>query len=262
METGVQFEREGGKVRVKYAIPSQNLFRQITSNAVSIGMKVNAAKTNLVAVSDALSFKAESYIEDVDGTVLRTGGGMKVLGFHLSDRPTVGSHIEALNKRLRARLWVLRHLRESGFSEEELVRVYKVVIRPVHDYLCVVYHPMMTDEHDERVERMQAQALKSIFGWKIPYAELRKRADVSTLWQRRVELCDKFAAKCAESQRFGQWFPLRGGARRSGRTAPEKYQEFFARCDRLKNSPLHYMRRRLNGKAGKQYGEQNRKYRD
>ena len=42
----------------------------------------------------------------------------------------------------------------------------------------------------------------------------------------------------------------------------DKYQETFARCDRLRNLPLHYMRRRLNGKAGKEYGERNRCYRD
>ena len=162
----------------------------------------------------------------------------------------MGSHVAALLKRLRSRLWILRHLREAGFNQEELVRVYKIVIRPVHDYLCVVYHPMITDEHDEKLERMQSQALKSIFGWRIPYAELRLKAEVTTLRQRRVELCDSFAAKCLKNPSYQHWFPLRGGARRSGRTAPEKYQEYFAQCDRLRNSPLFYMRRRLNGKAG------------
>ena len=42
----------------------------------------------------------------------------------------------------------------------------------------------------------------------------------------------------------------------------QKYKEEFARCDRLKNSPLYYMRRRLNGKEGKTYGKRNSKYRD
>ena len=98
---------------------------------------------------------------------------MKLLGFHLSTRPTVG---KALIKCLRTRLWILRHLREAGFTQEELVRVYKSVVRPVHDYMCVVYHAMLTDENDEQIERMQSQTLKSIYGWKIPYAELRARA--------------------------------------------------------------------------------------
>ena len=36
-----------------------------------------------------------------------------------------------------------------------------------------------------------------------------------------------------------------------------RYVEFFARCERLKNSPLFYMRRRLNGKEGRVHGRRN-----
>ena len=35
-----------------------------------------------------------------------------------------------------------------------------------------------------------------------------------------------------------------------------------ARCNRLRDSPIFYMRRRLNGKEGKTYGERNKDYRD
>ena len=126
----------------------------------------------------------------------------------------------------------------------------------VHDYLAVVYHPMLTDEMDEKLERTQSRCLKYIYGWELSYATLRQRADLSTLRQRRVELCDAFAAKCLKHSRYATWFPLRGG--RGG----EKYAEGFARCERLKNSPLFYMRHRLNGKPGKRYGERNRAYRD
>ena len=128
--------------------------------------------------------------------------------------------------------------------------------------MCVVYHAMLTDENDEQIERLQSQALKSIYGWRIPYAELRARAGVSTLRQRRVELTDKFSQSCLKNDRYKHWFPLRGAGRRSARVTAEIYQESFARCDRLKNSPVFYMRRRLNGKAGKVYGTRNSKYRD
>ena len=139
-------------------------------------MKVNHAKTNLLCVSDALSFVPEANFDPGDGNVLLSGHGMKLLGFHFSGRPTVKAHITALIKQLRQRLWILRHLQEAGFDEEELVRVFKSIIRPVHNYLCVVFHSMMTDEQDEHVERIQSQALKSIYGWQIPHSELRARA--------------------------------------------------------------------------------------
>ena len=74
-------------------------------------------------------------------------------------------------------------------------------------------------------------------------------------------MVDDFAAKAEASPRFSAWFPKKVGVRAASRVK-EVYQETFARCDRLRNSPVHYMRRCLNGKQGKSYGERNRKYRD
>ena len=50
--------------------------------------------------------------------------------------------------------------------------------------------------------------------------------------------------------------------RRAASRGTHTYQETFARTDRLRNSPVHYMRRRLNGKEGRTYGERTRRYCD
>ena len=60
---------------------------------------------------------------------------------------------------MRDTVWVLRHLKTAGFTEGELAVVYRTVVRPVLDYGAVIYHPMLTDEQDQAVERLQAQAL-------------------------------------------------------------------------------------------------------
>ena len=154
-------------------------------------------------------------------------------------------------------------MKHAGFNSEELSKVYRNIVRPVADYMLVVYHSMLTDLQDERIERLQAQALKFIYGKDVKYSEMRERAGVSTLRARRVEACDKFAAKCSEISRFGHWFPRKAAPSQPVRgKRPEIFVEKFARCDRLCNSPLHYMRRRLNGKDGKLYGARNRKYRE
>ena len=258
-ETAVRYELHGRDHQVKHAVKTQNAFSYVTARAESVGMKVNNQKTSLLCVSDAQSFVAEAYIMDGQ-TRIPSGTGAKLLGFHFSQRPTVTCHLGVLRRRFRSRYWVLRHLRSVGFNEQELVKVYKVIVRPVADYLAVVYHSMMTDEQDEMVERLQAQALKCIYGWNYSYAALRKMARVETLRHRRLEMVDKFAAKCAGSARFGRWLPERQRRREASRCI-DKYQEFFARCERLRSSPLHYMRRRLNGKEGKMIGERNKEYR-
>ena len=119
---------------------------------------------------------------------------------------------------------------------------------------------MLTDWQDELLERLQATALLFIFGYGVPYSEMRQRAGLDTLRQRRILLCDKFARKCLGNERFASWFPKTVQGRRSRHTM--EFREDYARCDRLKNSPLFYMRRRLNGKEGKTYGMRNRRYRE
>ena len=73
----------------------------------------------------------------------------------------------------------------------------------------------------------------------------------------------EISQKCANDPVFEDWFP-KNTARRSSRRKEDNsyYLEEKARCERMKNSPLFYFRRVLNGKVGKLYGERNRQYRE
>ena len=89
---------------------------------------------------------------------------------------------------------------------------------------------------------------------------MRELAGVSTLRDRRIAACDKFAEKCLGSVKFSKWFPLRSSGR-TGNRRGDRFLEEHARTNRLFNSPIFYMRRRMNGKPGKIYGERNKEYR-
>ena len=130
------------------------------------------------------------------------------------------------------------------------------------EYCAVVFHAQMTDEQDETLERQQNFAMKLIFGTGISAGKMREKSGLPTLRNRRVELCDKFAEKAAASTRFGRWFPLKQSRRSTRNQGSERYAESFARCERLKNSPVFFMRRRLNGKPGKTYGLRNKVWRE
>ena len=184
----------------------------------------------MICVSGAISYQARSHIYGREGDVVRSGPDMKVLGYHLSSHPGVHAHIRALGKRMRKQYWVLYHLRRAGFSDEDLAKVYRTCILPTADYCAVVYHSQLTDEQDQAVERLQAGALRSIYGPEFSYARMREMAGVTTLRERRVQACDKFASKCATSAGFSAWFPPRESGRSRGRKA-EVYHEDYARCD-------------------------------
>ena len=206
-----------------------------------------------------MAYIPETIIYDDDENEICNGKTLKLLGFHFSEAPTVAAHVEVLRKRVRRLYWTLYHLRDHGFSQDDLVAVFKSILRPVLDYCCSVYHPLLTDEQDEILERLQSYALRIIYGSGMSAGAMRKLAGLTTLRARRIELTDKFAKKALDSERFAHWFPRRAG--RSTRNS-EVYHEYYARCECLKNSPLFYMRRRFNNKPGKTYGVRNKQHRE
>ena len=253
----------GMPVKIRIAMASQNAFRSVVVKAERKGMVVNADKTNILCISDALNYTPKTFIVDADGNEIHSRPAMKILGFNFSEKPTVAVHAEETIKKIRQKIWSLRHLKGVGFTESELVRVYKSNLLPIADYCCYVYHSMLNDDQDERLERAQVGALRAIFGYKLSGRKLREKAGVETLRDRRIRLTDNFARKAAADAHFsGKWFPKKT-ARASLRSAAsrEEYREEYARCDRLRNSPIFYMRRRLNNKVGKEYGQRNREFR-
>ena len=258
------FNVNGISHRVKHAIQAQNVFRHVVRRAENIGMVVNAAKTAMVCISGATDYKADAFILDSDQNRVGCTSSIKALGIRFSNRLDMEDHVQYMVKAMRSRYWTLRNLKKNGFNAEELVRVYTTVIRPVVEYGCPVFHSSLTDGQDERLERLQDHALKCIFGPELSARKLRGLAGLTTLRERREDLVHKFAHKCANDPALDHWFP-RDNARRSGRLrggVDQTYLEEKARCERLKNSPIFYFRRILNGKVGKTYGTRNKAYRE
>ena len=68
--------------------------------------------------------------------------------------------------------------------------------------------------------------------------------DWTILSVRRSKLCERFVIKAADNPAFHSWFPLAERADYQIRNL-KKYQEFHARTERLRKSPI-YMYRRLS----------------
>ena len=226
------------------AVRSQNLFRQITRIAELMGMKVNTDKTMMLCISDARTYKAAAYLEDGDGNVISSTNKLKILGVHFSDKPDMSAQVEDIARKFRAHLWTLRHLHHRGFSEQDLLRVYKSTILPCHDYCSNVFHFSLTLSQTVILERLQAKALKAIYGFEPSYRELIEKSGLTTLRARRENREVVFARKCSKSTRFSHWFPARIAIRENREVV--RFEEKFARTHRCYNSPLFSMRRRLN----------------
>ena len=121
--------------------------------------------------------------------------------------------------------------------------MFNVYIRPTLEYACPTFHPMLTNSMSDDIEMIQKRACKIIFGLNYSYDELVDQEKIDTLYSRREKLTLSFAKKCTNNDRFKHWFVKRpeSNLRRS-----LVYEENYARTERLKKSPVFYMRRALN----------------
>ena len=126
-----------------------------------------------------------------------------------------------------------------------MLRVYTTYVRSVAEYAVPSFHSMMTKTQKTSLERQQYNALKIIYGFTYSYTELLSKSGLDTLEERRKNLTDKFALKMKNNPKYSHYFPERGEDRRRARNG-NKYVEHEAGTARLYNSPLFYMRRRLN----------------
>ena len=236
----------GDGTRVKHAVRTQNLFRLIVHEAEMRGMRVNGKKTKALLISELKSYLPKAFFNDENGDQIKAGETMTILGFTFSSDVGMGAQVEAIRKKFYARKWILHHLGHAGFSEADLLKVYKSVILPIHDYCSCVYNSSLTQTQASALERLQAQALKAIYGYEHSYRALLEKSGLLSLQARRNARDEKFAMKCLQSERFRTWFPLQPVGRPT--RSPLTYTETYARTKRLYDSPIYNMRRILNRK--------------
>ena len=97
-----------------------------------------------------------------------------------------------LVRKTRKRTWCLRHLKKAGFNSEELVKVYCAMIRPLLEYCSVVFHTLISNEESDKLDRLERQALKSIYGRKLSYSKMLTRSGLVRLSERRQDAFDGF----------------------------------------------------------------------
>ena len=117
--------------------------------------------------------------------------------------------------------------------------------RQTLEYAAPTFHPMLNLELRDQIESIQKRASKLIFGWNSNYDQLVKDGKLKTLEERRETLTKNFAVKTSKNVRFANWFKPQKDININLRSR-NKYEEEFARTERMKKSPVYYMRRILN----------------
>ena len=149
-----------------------------------------------------------------------------------------------------SKLWTLRFLKRSGLAQDKLLSIYYSIVRSAVEYCSIVYHSLIPGYLIERLELLQKQAMRTIYGTGLDYRGLVETGRIETLESRREAACLKFALKNCQTVRFDKkWFPLNGNEREARSTTRRKYKEKNCRTERALNNPLQYMIRLLNKEA-------------
>ena len=129
----------------------------------------------------------------------------------------------------------------------DLLKVHKSIIIPSVEYCSEIYDSLIPGYIAERLESVQKQAMKIIFGWGVDYMQLINDGVISTLATRRKEACLRFAIKASSTDRFGKrWFPPNPASRDVRESTRRPFLEKRAKTERMKNNPLQHMIRLLN----------------
>ena len=124
----------------------------------------------------------------------------------------------------------------------DLLKIYFTVIRLAVEYCSVVYHSLIPGYVVEKLERLQKQAIKIIYGNGVDYDGMVEDGSIEALEARRTAACLRFAQKASETERFGpKWFPRNRNDREVRSSTRRVFVEKNCRRERDCNNPIQYM---------------------
>ena len=221
-------------------------FDRLSERAVDIGMKINNKKTQLLVISPSNGCHTSASITPRGSDTICSVDRMKLVGFTFGDSPSAGPHIETIEEMYKAKKWMLYHLRDAGIKGRLLYRLYCCYVRSSVEYCSAVYHALLNKGQEEQLEKLQRHALRICFGTATPVEEIMEINGIESLKTRRERRCDAFIAKAFNNPRFNHtWFPRRGDIPWNFR-ARRQVEEVRAATARRHNSPLAFMKRRVN----------------
>ena len=200
----------------------------------------------MLCIHSDKSSEVKTYFR-TDSGVIESGSKLQILGFYFDANPNAVCHVTEVINKFYSKLWTLRFLRRSGMPSKDMPNVYFTVIRSTVEYCSIVYNSMIPQYMSDKLEMIQRQAMRIIYGRGVDCNKLVSDGVIEELKTRRENACIRFARKALMSPRFGQtWFPKNQVTRTARSTTRKVYEERTCRTERDRNNPIQYMIRMLN----------------
>ena len=123
----------------------------------------------------------------------------KILGITITSNLTWDVCVEEITRKAGKRLFLLLQLKRSDIPAEYLLTVYTTVVRPTLEYACPAWPTSLTLRPQTDMERVQRRAMNIIYP-NPPYIEALANAQLSSLKERRAQLCEHVFTQIEQPQ--------------------------------------------------------------
>ena len=222
-------------------------------------MIINELKCNIIN----FNFSQKNVVPQnlkLNDNVIESVKRIKLLGVIITDNLKWEENTSLICSKVESKFYILSKLKSFGLNTEELINIWKTMIRPITEYACPLWHSALSEAEIKQIEDLQKTALGMILGtfyidfkkyYKIgkdivTYEHALQKYGLTTLLQRREVLTQKFALQTVKHPNHKTIFEFTTAKNMTTRKA-HKIQEKFCETGRYYKSAVPYMSRILNG---------------
>ena len=135
-------------------------------------MRINTTKTKEMVICFGRDRTLDSLpFIYMNGNYIERVSQAKVLGVIISSDLSRNAHVDKIIAKARKLVYMIYYqLKRAGINQNDLVRIYVSVIRPVTEYACRVWHTNLPKYISDNIEIIQKRCLKTIFpGYQYEY---------------------------------------------------------------------------------------------
>ena len=160
-------------------------------------MRINTSKTKEMFICfcrDQTHHNNDLPYTIIDGATIKRVKHTKVLGVIIFSYLTWNEHVDYIISKASKRLYMMYQLKRAGVHQDDLVRIYVSVIRPILEYACPAWSTNIPQYLSDNIELVQKRALKSIFPSQ-HYTNILTNVKIPSLAKRWVQLCKDYFNK-------------------------------------------------------------------
>ena len=242
-------ERTGHILKQKSLL--QGKLEAIENFTIENQMKVNQDKTKVMIFNRSKLYDFAPEFHFGSGSFLECLEECKLLGVTITSNLKWDSNTHAIYRRAMGRMWLLRRMKHVKVDKQIILDYYTKEIRPLAEHGVPVWNSGLTQYQIKELEKIQKVALHIIYGrHDIPYLEQCDLVGLSTLEDRRHQLCTNFAIKLFKSSRKEEYFTLNNHTLNT-RSQKGLVKENLTRTSSAFNAPHNYLSRLVNINAQK-----------